>query len=155
MSASSLRLFEPPDRPVVGDPELAIPLLSEVELPQTHWPYYSRKLVCWWLLDVPVLQVPSLHVGNPAVPAYRLTPASFAWFWQAVERLCEKPGASDSARWAVGVLLDMDAWLTGHGLADEVRRARTAAAPALVEPPPLAAAPEGKRDYSFARRANL
>lgn len=149
----SLRVFDPAVSVPAAVSGPALPILSRDPLPETHWPYYSRKLECWWLLDCKPWQVLSLTVGPQPMVVYRLAPASFAWFWKAVDNLASKAGKGESARWATSVLDEMDAWLTSHGLSDEVRKWRSREVQALPEPPKYHdVAERQKADYSFGAR---
>lgn len=149
----TLRLFSPETTVPAASQALLLPLLSRDPLPETHWPYFSRKLECWWLIDVPGWQVPSLFVGPKPITAYRITAQSFAWFWRAVENLAAKAvAANDATRFAFDQLHAMDAWLTMHGLAAEVRTWRGREVQPLPEPHPYCELDVPKADLSFNKR---
>lgn len=131
----------------------SIPFVTDLAHPYTHWPYYTKRLACWWLLDAPRWQAPVILIGPDATPAWRLTPATFAWFWVAVDNLASRPNLTaeqrSAAEEAVNVLLDMDAWLTRCGLADDVRATRAKPVQPLAKPPVWTGLEYRKVDASF------
>jgi hypothetical protein len=68
-------------------------IISQQPLPDTHWPYYSKRLECWWLIDVDGWKVPTLWVEHwhppllepEAIPTWRLTPQVCVWCYRAGE----------------------------------------------------------------------
>ncbi len=139
------------------------PILTAEPQPDTHWPYWSRRLVCWWLIDAPGWQPAVLVVGDGPLsptqtPAWRLTAATFAWFWAAVANLCDRPAVSQQqALAALESLAEMDRWLTTHGMGDAaataVRRARAGQVVPLTDPPAVTdLTPPTKVDASFMAR---
>lgn len=131
------------------------PLLSEKPLPETHWPYYTKRLACWWVCSA-LGAPPVLWVGpDPAVPAWRLTPESFAWFNAAAEALRAKPDKAEQVKLAAVAVADMFDWLAGHGQANAVRLALANPKPQLPNPPPLLPDQVEARSYNFRDRACL
>lgn len=133
------------------------PWVTELAHPFTHWPYLTKRLACWWVIDEPRLSVVLIGQGaDPPVPAWRLTPATFAWFWAAVENLAKRPNLnvkeSQAAKDAVEVLIDMECWLESRGLAGDVLTARQRPVQPLADPPSWADVDAAQVDAGFNAR---
>lgn len=108
------------------------PLLTNTPNPDTHWPYFTKRLEQWWIVNAPNWQPLVIWIGTETpAPAWRLTAESFAWFYKAVEILCSK-GDTQQARDAVQTICEMDRWLSQHGA-----RGKVIDKPTLPEPPKL------------------